>query len=57
MTTYYGFYQWAVYTTEQTWDVQPYPDEWANRRTIIHKSRPLTWIHDRSIDGRHRNRE
>jgi hypothetical protein len=29
MTKYYKFMGWGEYTTDQEWDVQPYPDEWA----------------------------
>ena len=28
MTAYYKFMNWGVYTTDQEWDLQPYPSEW-----------------------------
>jgi hypothetical protein len=29
MTAYYKFMGWGEYTTEQAWDMQPYPKEWS----------------------------
>jgi hypothetical protein len=29
MTAYYKFMGWGVYTTDQEWDMQPYPAEWS----------------------------
>ena len=28
MTIYYRLMGWGIYTTDQPWDVQPYPEEW-----------------------------
>ena len=28
MTAYYKFMGWGIYTTDQEWDMQPYPKEW-----------------------------
>lgn len=28
MTAYYEFMGWGEYTTDQEWDMQPYPEEW-----------------------------
>ncbi len=28
MTAYYKFMGWGEYTTDQEWDMQPYPEEW-----------------------------
>jgi hypothetical protein len=30
MTAYYEFMGWGTYTTDQQWDMEPYPDDWAN---------------------------
>ena len=30
MTAYYKFMGWGIYTTDQEWDMQPYPDDWTN---------------------------
>jgi hypothetical protein len=30
MTKYYEFMDWGQYKTEHDWDLQPYPEEWAN---------------------------
>jgi hypothetical protein len=30
MTIYYERMGWGTYTTDQEWDMRPYPDEWAN---------------------------
>jgi hypothetical protein len=29
MTAYYKFMGWGEYTTDQEWDKQPYPEDWA----------------------------
>ena len=29
MTAYYKFMDWGEYTTDQEWDMQPYPEEWS----------------------------
>ena len=29
MTEYYKFMGWGEYTTDQAWDMQPYPEEWS----------------------------
>ena len=29
MTAYYKFQGWEEYTTDQEWDMQPYPKEWS----------------------------
>lgn len=29
MTAFYKFMKWGAYTTDQEWDMQPYPEEWA----------------------------
>ena len=29
MTQYYAFMGWGVYTTDQEWDMNPYPDDWS----------------------------
>ncbi len=29
MTAYYRFMEWGEYTTDQAWDMQPYPEEWS----------------------------
>lgn len=29
MTVYYALYGRGAYTTDQTWDFEPYPEEWA----------------------------
>jgi len=29
MTAYYQFMGWGTYTTDQEWDMQPYPEEWS----------------------------
>lgn len=29
MTAYYKFMGWGEYTTDQEWDVRPYPPEWS----------------------------
>jgi hypothetical protein len=29
MTAYYKFMGWGEYTTDQAWDLQPYPEEWS----------------------------
>jgi hypothetical protein len=29
MTAYYKFMGWGEYTTDQEWDMQPYPEEWS----------------------------
>jgi hypothetical protein len=31
MTTYYEIMGWGKYTTDQEWDVQPYPEDWFSR--------------------------
>jgi hypothetical protein len=31
MTTYYEFMGWGSYTTDQEWDMRPYPDEWSDQ--------------------------
>ncbi len=28
MTTYYKLMGWGEYSTDQQWDLQPYPEEW-----------------------------
>ncbi len=28
MTSYYELIGWGVYSTDQPWDLQPYPEEW-----------------------------
>src|SRR5437899_4162353 len=28
MTIYYRFMGWGEYTTDQSWDYQPYPEQW-----------------------------
>jgi len=30
MTAYYEHMGWGVYSTDQAWDMQPYPDDWSN---------------------------
>lgn len=30
MTAYYKYRGYGVYTTDQEWDMQPYPEEWFN---------------------------
>jgi hypothetical protein len=30
MTAYYQFMKWDEYTTDQEWDMQPYPKEWSD---------------------------
>ena len=30
MSIYYGRMGWGEYTTDQEWDKQPYPDQWAD---------------------------
>ena len=29
MTAYYKFMGWGEYTTDQEWDIHPYPEEWS----------------------------
>jgi hypothetical protein len=29
MTKYHAMYGWNPYTTDQAWDYEPYPEEWA----------------------------
>jgi hypothetical protein len=29
MTAYHDFMGWGEYTTDQEWDMQPYPEEWS----------------------------
>jgi hypothetical protein len=29
MTAYYKFTSWGAYTTDQEWDMRPYPQEWS----------------------------
>ena len=29
MTAYYKFMDWGEYTTDQDWDMRPYPEEWS----------------------------
>ena len=29
MTAYYRLVGWGEYTTDQAWDMQPYPEEWS----------------------------
>ncbi len=31
MTAYYKFMDWGNYTTDQEWDMQPYPKEWSQK--------------------------
>jgi hypothetical protein len=31
MTAYYKFMGWGEYTTDQKWDMQPYPEEWSQQ--------------------------
>ena len=30
MSKYYTYMGWGEYTTEHTWDREPYPDDWAS---------------------------
>ncbi len=32
MTAYYKFKGWGKYTTDQEWDMQPYPEEWVKEQ-------------------------
>jgi hypothetical protein len=32
MTIYHHHYGWGEYTTDQAWDHQPYPEDWAERQ-------------------------
>ena len=34
MTAYYEFMNWGTYTTDQEWDMQPYPSEWFNTQQL-----------------------
>lgn len=35
MTIYYGLMGWGKYTTDQSWDYQPYPEEWIIGQKVI----------------------